>query len=278
MRVIEVRNLRKSINGNPILKDVNMNVEEGQVYGFLGKNGAGKTTTLRTILGMLKPDAGEVRIFGSHISFENFRQVCVVFEYETLNPDWSVMDNLRETCYLYNINEEEIHKFLPIFELEKSELLKKFSTLSKGMKRKVSIINALLPNPKLLICDEPTSGLDPEMQINIRNILLNFKAKGGTVLFSSHNLYEVQKISNRVGIIQNGETLIEIDLKEPLYYTEGNFPEFTDRKVKGTDLYVIKESEIRSHNIENAKRVKDFEELYLRITGGIDELVKINKN
>jgi len=189
MKVIEVKNLSKSINGNQVLKDVNINVEEGQIYGFLGRNGAGKTTTLRTILGLLKKDAGEVKIFGSNISFEHFHNIGVVFEYETLNPDWSVIDNLRQTCYIYNIDEKEIFKFLKMFELEENDLKKRFSALSKGMKRKVSLISALLPNPKLLICDEPTSGLDPEMQINIRNILVNFRANGGTVLFSSHNLY-----------------------------------------------------------------------------------------
>jgi ABC-type multidrug transport system, ATPase component len=104
MKVIEVKNLSKSINGNQVLKDVNINVEEGQIYGFLGRNGAGKTTTLRTILGLLKKDAGEVKIFGSNISFEHFHNIGVVFEYETLNPDWSVIDNLRQTCYIYNID------------------------------------------------------------------------------------------------------------------------------------------------------------------------------
>jgi ABC-2 type transport system ATP-binding protein len=278
MKVIEVKNLSKSINGNQVLKDVNINVEEGQIYGFLGRNGAGKTTTLRTILGLLKKDAGEVKIFGSNISFEHFHNIGVVFEYETLNPDWSVIDNLRQTCYIYSIDEKEIFKFLKMFELEENDLKKKFSALSKGMKRKVSLISVLLPNPKLLICDEPTSGLDPEMQINIRNILVNFRANGGTVLFSSHNLYEVQKISNRVGIIQKGETLIEVDLKEPLYYLEGNFNKLAERKVKGKDYYIIPESELKLHNVENAKPVKDLEELYLLVTGGKDEVVGINQN
>ena len=278
MKVIEVKNLSKSINGNQVLKDVNINVEEGQIYGFLGRNGAGKTTTLRTILGLLKQDAGEVKIFGSNISFEHFRDIGVVFEYETLNPDWSVIDNLRQTCYIYSIDEKEIFKFLKMFELDENDLKKRFSALSKGMKRKVSLISALLPNPKLLICDEPTSGLDPEMQINIRNILVNFRANGGTVLFSSHNLYEVQKISNRVGIIQKGETLIEVDLKEPLYYLEGNFNELAERKVKEKNYYIIPESEFKLHNVENTKPMKDLEELYLLVTGGKDEVVGINQN
>jgi ABC-2 type transport system ATP-binding protein len=139
--------------------------------------------------------------------------------------------------------------------------------LSKGMKRKVSLINAILPEPELLILDEPTSGLDPEMQLTIREILLKFKSQGKTILFSSHNLNEVQKISDRIGLIKEGETLLETQIKKELYLVEGNYPELLDNKVKDKNLYVVDEKVIKEFNIQKYQAIKDIEELYIKIMG-----------
>lgn len=139
--------------------------------------------------------------------------------------------------------------------------------LSKGMKRKISLINAILPEPELLILDEPTSGLDPEMQLTIREILLEFKSQGKTILFSSHNLNEVQKISDRIGLIKEGETLLETQIKKELYLVEGNYPELLDNKVKNKNLYVVDEKVIKEFNIQKYQAIKDIEELYIKIMG-----------
>ncbi|SHE42865.1 ABC-2 type transport system ATP-binding protein [Thermoanaerobacter uzonensis DSM 18761] len=267
MKIIEVKKLKKSINGNPVLKDVNLTVFKGEIYGFLGKNGAGKTTTLRIILGLLKRDGGEIKIFEENLTRGHFKKIGVMFEYETLNPEWTVLDNLKQTCYIYGIEEREIYKYLDIMEFSRSDLYKKVKQLSKGMKRKISLINAILPEPELLILDEPTSGLDPEMQLTIREILLEFKSQGKTILFSSHNLNEVQKISDRIGLIKEGETLIEIQIKKELYLVEGNYPELLDNKVKDKNLYVVDEKVIKEFNIQKYQAIKDIEELYIKIMG-----------
>ncbi|MGI1692161.1 MULTISPECIES: ABC transporter ATP-binding protein [Thermoanaerobacter] len=267
MKIIEVKKLKKSINGNPVLKDVNLMVFKGEIYGFLGRNGAGKTTTLRIILGLLKRDGGEIKIFGENLSRGHFKKIGVMFEYETLNLEWTVLDNLRQTCYIYGIEEREIYKYLDIIEFSRSDVYKKVKQLSKGMKRKVSLINAILPEPELLILDEPTSGLDPEMQLTIKEILLKFKLQGKTILFSSHNLNEVQKISDRIGLIKEGETLLETQIKKELYLVEGNYPELLDNKVKDKNLYVVDEKVIKEFNIQKYQAIKDIEELYIKIMG-----------
>ena len=244
-KIIEVKNLKKLINGQPILKNINLNVYQGEIYGLLGENGAGKTTTLRTIIGLLKKDSGKISIFGDKLSKKHFQYLGIMFEYESFNSAWSVIDNLKQHCYIYGVNENRIYELLELLNFPKKDISKKFRELSKGSKRKISFVSAILHNPKLLILDEPTTGLDPEMQIRIRNILLNFKSENKTILFSSHNLYEVQKMCDRVGIIKNGETIIELSINEPIYLIKGEYPELIENKVKYSDFYVINEETIK---------------------------------
>ncbi|CAI1492847.1 ABC transporter ATP-binding protein [Thermococcus nautili] len=206
MKVVEVRNLRKSLGGREVLRGVNLEVERGEIHGFLGPNGAGKTTTLRNLLGLLRPDAGEVRVFGREPSRDMFRRVGVMFEYEVLNPDWTVIENLLFCSYARGLGEAEAREALERVGFGREHWDKKFKELSKGMKRRVSLASALVHDPELLILDEPTSGLDPTARIEIRTLLLKLKEDGKTVLFSSHDLAEVQKVADRVTVIAGGVT------------------------------------------------------------------------
>jgi len=261
--IIQVKNLRKNIKGKEILKNVNLEVSEGEIYGFLGPNGAGKTTTLRAILGLIGRDHGIIKIFGEDLKKEHYNKMGVVFEYESLNPDWTVWDNLRYTCYMYELPETRIGECLDIVDMKKKE--KKFKELSKGMKRKVSIARALLHDPELLILDEPTSGLDPEAQKNIRELLLEFKDQGKTILFSSHNLYEVQKISDRIGIIKDGVTILETRIDEKIYVLQGEYKKLQDYKVLDKDIYVLSENIITEDIKNNARCIDNLEDLYFYI-------------
>ncbi len=270
--VLEVKNLKKFINGNLILKNVNMNIFRGEIYGFIGRNGAGKTTTIRTILGLLKPDSGKIKIFGENLKREHFKDIGVMFEYEAFNPEWNLFDSLKETSYIYGIDEERILEVLEFVELDVKDAKKKFKELSKGMKRKASLASALLHDPKFLILDEPTSGLDPEMQLNVRNLLLKLKSQGKTVLFSSHNLYEVQKISDKIGVIKDGETILEISIKEKLFFLEGNYPELKDYKVKSTNIYIFPQNVFDEFGLKSAKELNDIEKLYFTVVGRENEI------
>ncbi len=264
MKIIEVKNLRKSMNNKQILRDVSLNIYEGEIYSLLGPNGAGKTTTIYTLLGLLKKDDGEVKIFGEELSKKHFKQIGVMFEIETYNLEWSVIDNLKHMCYLFGVDEHKIYDYVEMLDLRKEDFCKKFKQLSKGTKRKISLIGALIHDPKILILDEPTSGLDPEIQVVFKKLLLDLKKKGKTVLLVSHNLYEVQEISDRIGFIKSGETIFEIPVSEKFYLVEGDYPEFQTYRVKNSKLYVFDEKMFLKIKPKNYQVTEKLEDLYIK--------------
>ncbi len=267
MKIIEVKNLRKSMNNKLILRDVSLNIYEGEIYSLLGPNGAGKTTTVYTLLGLLKKDEGQIKFFGEELCKNHFREIGVMFEIETYNLEWTVFDNLKQMCYMYGVNEKKIHDYVEMFEVKREDLQKKFKQLSKGTKRKISLIGVLLHDPKLLILDEPTSGLDPEVQVVFKKMLIDLKKKGKTILFVSHNLYEVQEISDRIGFIRNGETLFEVPVASRFYLVEGVYPELQSYKVKNNNLYILDEAEFQMVKPEKYQVIDKLEDLYIKFIG-----------
>lgn len=211
MNIIETRKLTKYYGKSLGIKNVDLVVEEGEIFGFIGPNGAGKSTTIRTLLGLIHPTSGKAMIFGKDVTKfgpEIKQEIgylpSEVFYYD----DMRVIDLLRYSGRFYNKPASIINK--RINELAKYlnlDLRKKIDDLSYGNKKKVGIIQGLLHEPKLIILDEPTGGLDPLMQQRFFDLLREENKKGATILFSSHILSEVQKLCDRVAIIKDGKII-----------------------------------------------------------------------
>jgi ABC-2 type transport system ATP-binding protein len=208
VRPIEIEHLTKYYGTTRGVEDVSLAVEEGDVFGFIGPNGAGKTTTIRCLLDMIFPTKGSARIFGmdTHRDSREIKRLVGYlpsedFYYKSMNA----RDLLEYSAKLHGLDPAASgHRVKDLAAVLELDLDRKIKTLSRGNRRKVSIIKSVLPEPRLLILDEPTSGLDPLMQLRVFELLSKQHERGATVFFSSHILSEVQKICSRVAIIRDG--------------------------------------------------------------------------
>jgi ABC-2 type transport system ATP-binding protein len=211
MNIIETRALTKYYGKIRGIEDVNLEVMDGEIFGFIGPNGAGKSTTIRTLLGLIYPTRGSATIFGKDISKfgpEIKEEIgylpSEVFYYD----DMKAIELLEYSASFYkkdrSVMRARIRKLAEIMNLD---LSKKIDDLSYGNRKKVGIIQGLLHEPSLIILDEPTGGLDPLMQQKFFDLLRNENKKGATILFSSHILNEVQKLCSRVAIIKDGKII-----------------------------------------------------------------------
>lgn len=214
MTALTVSSIEKQIGDVPVLEDVSVNVREGSIHGIVGPNGAGKTTTFRCALGLLPIDAGSVSLFGLNPqkNREALADVGVVFEYETLHPTWPVRESMAHACHVYGVPTERIETCLSTVGLAPEAHDRVFEDLSKGMKRKASVATALLHEPDLLVLDEPLSGLDPGTQQRMRDLIEQIRSAGRTVVFSSHDLEDVQRLCDQVTLIDGGRTVLETSL------------------------------------------------------------------
>lgn len=208
MYAIETNKLTKSYGKSRGIIDLDLKVEEGEIFGFIGPNGAGKSTTIRTLLGLIHKTSGEAKIFDLDCE-KNKKEILMnigylpseVFYYDNMKA----IDLLNYSASFYKKDCSNKIDYLAN-ELE-LDLGKKIEDMSLGNKKKVGIIQGLLHSPKLIVLDEPTSGLDPLIQKKFFDIILEENSKGATVLFSSHILSEVQRICDRVAIIKEGRII-----------------------------------------------------------------------
>jgi ABC-2 type transport system ATP-binding protein len=215
---IETTNLNYHFSKNDqVLKDINLFVPEGSIYGFLGPNGAGKTTTLKLILGLLRNQTGQIRFFDKPFKenrIEILKNIGSLIEAPSIYPQLTAKENLKVWQKIYQCPKEKIDEVLEIVDLAKTGK-KKAGKFSLGMKQRLSIAIALLHDPKLLILDEPTNGLDPSGIMEIRKLLIKInQEKNTTIVISSHLLSEIEKLVTHVGIINRGEILFQGTMKE----------------------------------------------------------------
>jgi lantibiotic transport system ATP-binding protein len=198
--------------GAQTLCDINLQVEKGSIYGFLGPNGSGKTTTLSLLLGLLNNQKGDIEIFGQHLHqnrVEVLRRIGSLIEAPSLYGHLTATENLEVYRQVYGASRVRVAEVLSIVGLADTgkKVVKKFSL---GMKQRLSIALALLPNPELLILDEPANGLDPAGIIELRELIKKLnKEQGMTIVISSHLLAEVEKMVSHVGIIFKGKMIFQ---------------------------------------------------------------------
>lgn len=198
------------------VRDLDLKVPEGVVYGFLGPNGAGKSTTMKMILGLARPTAGTIAVFGKEVNSRNrlsiLKDVGSLIESPSYYGHLTGVENLRIISTLKGVPDKDIDRVLQIVRLE-NQKHKKVGQYSMGMKQRLGLACALLGNPKLLILDEPTNGLDPAGIQEMRELICSLPQQYGmTVMVSSHLLSEIDQMATNVGIISRGELVFQDSL------------------------------------------------------------------
>lgn len=211
--MIEINNLNHIYSDGKIgVKDINLRIEDGDIYGFVGPNGAGKSTTIKSIVGILPFSSGNILINGIDVKRDSLKTKSLI-AYIPDNPD--LYEGLTGAQYLNfiadvygvdNSRKELIDKYSNLFGIS-NDLGKMIKAYSHGMRQKLAIIAALVHKPKVLIMDEPFVGLDPQATFEVKNILKDLASEGCSIFFSSHVLEVVEKLCNKVAIIKNGEII-----------------------------------------------------------------------
>lgn len=284
MQALEITNLVKTFKGKKgakveALKDVNISVGQGEVFGFLGPNGAGKSTTIKCLMGLIKPTSGNATIMGREISAPDARKSV---GYLPENP--AFYDYLTAEEYLlfvgrvFQMSEallaqrtEEMLKLLELWEARKRQM----RSYSKGMVQRVGLAQTLIHDPDVYILDEPMSGLDPIGRALVKDIILNLKKRGKSIFFSTHITDDVEKVCDRVGVINNGQILV-VDTVESILErgVEGYAVHVRDINGQEKNLFVdkadlqlfIQQSLSNQQSIEMIEpRRKDMEAFFLEI-------------
>lgn len=211
--IIRAENLKKSFNGEFVVKGIDLRVPCGGCFGLLGPNGAGKTTTLKMILGQSPLSGGRLEVLGLDVPAHASRirrDIGVVPQLDNLDPDFTVQENLKVYAGFFNVGgsglQQHIAELLKFVELsEKANI--RISQLSGGMKRRLSIARALVNNPRLLVLDEPTAGLDPQVRHLIWGRLRELKQSGTTLLLTTHFMEEAERLCDDIVIMDHGVIL-----------------------------------------------------------------------
>lgn len=215
--MIETNSISKKYGESYSVKDLNLKIRPGCVYGFLGPNGAGKSTTMKMLLGLVKPSSGEIRMFGSQVGEQNRMEILKdtgsLIEAPSYYGHLNGRENLEIVQTLKNVPREEIDEVLSIVRLE-GQQRKKVREYSLGMKQRLGLAAALLGRPRLLLLDEPTNGLDPAGIQEMRELISDLpKHYGMTVMVSSHLLSEIDQMATDVGIINQGKLIYQGSLQ-----------------------------------------------------------------
>jgi ABC-2 type transport system ATP-binding protein len=302
-KIIEINSLTKDFKDLRAVNNLNLNVFEGDVFGFLGPNGAGKSTTIRMLLSLIKPTEGSIKLFGKTLlknRIEILSRIGAIVEKPDFYGYLSAYKNLEILGKISGkeISEKRIMEVLEIVGLSK-RYKSKVKTFSHGMKQRLGLGQALLHNPDLIILDEPTTGLDPQGMKEIRDLILHLsKVERKTIFLSSHILYEVELVANRMIIISKGKTRVEGYVKDLLnakklkvsfevddeektntLLTQSQWINKLESKAKTVFMFTLENNEISDLNkylVENGVAVsavvptRSLEDYFLKITDEVE--------
>lgn len=253
--ILECKNISKSFGNFQVLKHVNFQVAEGDIYGFLGPNGAGKSTCIRIISDLLKADEGTVEIHGYRVDKNKEKALAstgMLIEKPAFYNHLSAERNLKILVDLLpDCSYKDIGRVLKFVDLEETAG-RKVKHYSQGMKQRLGIAQALMGNPRLIILDEPINGLDPLSMKELRELFVRLRNEGLTILMSSHLLYEVERSCNRMCIINKGEIIQEGGVKALMYHSSVSKIEFVSDNHSG--LKSILDAHFDSSLIETGEK------------------------
>jgi ABC-2 type transport system ATP-binding protein len=215
--MLEVKNMTKIFGDYIAIDNISFTAKEGRILGILGRNGAGKSTLFRSILNIVQKDKGEALLDNSPIDYSILDKIGYLIEEGSLTPEYTVYNQFCTFGILKNMNDDEITESL-LYWLKKFDMLEylnmKIKNISKGNRQKLQFIVSVLHKPKLLILDEPFSGLDPVSVGELKNVILELKKDGITIVFSSHQMEHVELICDDILLINKGKTILYGDLNE----------------------------------------------------------------
>lgn len=260
--ILQTNQLTKTIGGKELVRNVDLHVKKGEIYGFLGPNGAGKTSVMKLITNLWKPTSGSIEIFGETLTPKSYgvlKRMGSIIEFPIFYDHMTGEENLKLHCeYMGYYNHGSIGDALEMLELADASG-KPVKNYSLGMKERLGIARAILCRPELLILDEPTNGLDPAGMKQIRELLKTLCTEyGTTIMISSHVLSEIESIADTVGVISHGIMMKEISMREieemSLAYVELEVLDtklaafVLNEKLELTNFKVIDESRIRIYD------------------------------
>lgn len=279
MPVIEVKNVRKYYGDVRGVENLSFEVEEGEIYGFLGPNGAGKTTTVKILVKIIKDYTGEVKVFGKDLRKWGkgyYNKIGVSFEFPAVYSRLTALENLEffASFYKKHLDPMEVLKMVGL-DKEADQLVAGFS---KGMKKKLDLARALLPDPDILFLDEPLEGLDPASARKFKDLFLEMRENGKTIFLTTHNMYVADELCDRVAFIVDGSVRLvdnpgELKVKMGKKLVKVEYVVNGDIAVKEFPLEGIGRNEeflniLRNHEIRRINTEEPtLEEIFLKVTG-----------
>lgn len=273
--VIECHQLTKNYRKQCALDHVDLKINQGEIFGLIGRNGAGKSTMMKILGGMIHPSAGEFRLFGKHPDEDPYiyRRIGTLIEEAGLYGTMSALGNMRTKALAMGCDDEkELRELLMICSLD-PDSKKKAKAFSLGMKQRLGLALSMIGNPELLILDEPVNGLDPQGILDIRNALLRLnKERNVTIILSSHILEELSKIATSYGIIKDGK-LIQHMTREELDNSCKDYCQLHVDDAKKAAV-ILEEMNIKNFKVMAENHIHIYEDVE---TGAINEVL-VKKN